>query len=66
MTLDSSLSGMSPMSWPSTVIRPSVGFRILFRHLISVDFPTPFGPIMQTSPGSSITRSIPCRTGTSP
>ncbi len=43
-------------STPSISTFPDVGARILFRHFTRVDFPTPLGPIMQYSPGSSTVR----------
>ena len=51
----------SPTDLPSTDTDPSVGFSNWFMHLTNVDFPTPLGPIMQTSPGSDNSRLIPWR-----
>lgn len=47
-------------SRPSRTTRPFFGSRILHRHAISVDFPTPLGPRMETScgPSMSIQRSF--------
>lgn len=45
--LEYSLSDMSSRSLPSTSILPVIGDNIFIMHFTSVDFPTPFGPIMQ-------------------
>ena len=38
---------MVATSTPSISTFPEVGARILFTHFTRVDFPTPFGPMMQ-------------------
>ncbi len=66
MILARSLVGISRISVPSRRTLPEEGLFIPSMHLTSVDFPTPLGPMMQYSPGPSISRSIPCRTSVSP
>ena len=41
-------------SCPSSSTLPSVGTESLLRQCISVDFPAPFGPRMQTNSGLSM------------
>ena len=49
--LASSLSWMDFTSSPSMVTTPFVGERILLMQCINVDFPTPFGPMIERSWG---------------
>ncbi len=61
-----SLNDMSATSMPSMSTLPSVGSRILLMQYMKVDFPTPLGPSMHTSPGSDISRLIPFQILVSP
>ena len=51
MILERSLRVYSDTFFPLTRTSPTVGVRILFMQWINVDFPTPFGPIMDTNCG---------------
>ena len=56
-----SLAPYSLTSTSSTMTTPLVGSRILLMQCMSVDFPTPFGPTMETSCGCRMSRLMPFR-----
>ena len=61
-----SLSEYSLTSFPSRYTVPLVGVRILFMQWMSVDFPTPLGPRIETTCAPSISRVMSSRTGVLP